>query len=105
MFKVIVGPLPILIPNPVLWVIRKLLENLPAVLLPQVLALLDQVMDPRTTPWKRAAIAALLLELVALINASVPMALIVRFLVLNAAFGQQSVTSRSDEDREKLPRA
>lgn len=100
MSKIVIGPLPIPITPPLLWLLRKLVEHLPAIVLPQALALLDQVMDPKTPSWRRAAIAAVLIELVALVNASVPVALIVRFAVLNAAFNSQG-SQRRVEEREQ----
>ena len=99
--NIIIGPLPVPIGAPLLWLLKKLVEHLPAIVLPQALALLDQVMDPKTAPWKRAAIAAVLIELVALVNASVPIAVIVRFAVLNAAFNSQAPKLRVEE-REQV---
>jgi hypothetical protein len=78
-----------------------LVEHLPAIVLPQALSMLDQMMDAKTPSWKRAAIAAALIELVALVNASVPVALLVRIAVLHAAFNGQVAQQRRVEEREQ----
>lgn len=89
--------LPLPVTNPLYSLMRRLAEYLPAI---GLLALLDQLMDERTPPWRRAAIAAGLLELVSLVNAAVPIALVVRFAVLNAAFNSQRSRQCRREERD-----
>lgn len=70
-----------------LWMLRKAIQSLPAVLLPKALDALDALLDPDTPAWRRALIATFLLEVVAVLNIQVPLAVVIRFSVLRAAFG------------------
>lgn len=70
-----------------LWMLRRALQSLPGALLPAAMRALDALLDPDTPAWRRALIATMLLEIVGVANIQVPLAVVLRFVVLRAAFG------------------
>lgn len=90
----IVLPLPVT--SPLYSLIRRLAEYLPAI---GLLGLLDRMQDEDVEPWRRAAIATVVLEAAALVNVALPIALVVRFAVLNAAFNGQRTPRPNPADR------
>lgn len=69
------------------WAGAKVLDVLPAAVIPKALELLTRLMDDETPVWQRALIATALLELLSALNLQVPAVLVLRYAVIAAAFG------------------
>lgn len=69
------------------WVLKQLLEGLPGMLLMKVQDLLEAIADPETPVLKRAVLVALLMEILVRANVQIPVGMLLRFVILHAAFG------------------
>lgn len=68
------------------WLLKKIVDQLPAVLVSRAIDSIDALTDPRTPAVKRAILITALLELLGLIRISRPLAIILRFTIIQSAF-------------------
>jgi len=68
------------------WLLKKIVDQLPAVLVAKALDSIDALADPKTPALKRALIVTALLELLSLFKINRPLAVILRFTLTQAAF-------------------
>lgn len=65
------------------WLVARLSDELPRVLLEKALQCIETIMDPVAPPWKRALLLGVLLELLTRANVRLPLGLVVRYVVLH----------------------
>lgn len=68
------------------WIIEKLIHALPVVVAPKAISLLEETLSPTTPPWRRAILASVLMELLAVVNLSIPAGAALRMMLLATLF-------------------
>jgi hypothetical protein len=96
----IIGPiLPPLQPanQLLLELLRKLLLVVPVVVAPRVLQLIDDALNPETPAWKRALLVSIALEVLALVQVSVPAGAALRCALLASLFRAEARARHKDD--------
>lgn len=69
-----------------IWLAKRAAVAAPGVLLAKLSQALDTLIDARAPAWKRAAAAAILIELAELVPVAIPAGVALRFIILRAIF-------------------
>lgn len=68
------------------WLLRKLADQLPGVVLAKALDSIDALSDPRTPSLKRALLVTAILELLGVVRINRALSIILKFSLLHATF-------------------
>lgn len=81
----VIGPFPGQA-NPWAWLVAQLIRAIPAVVAPKFIEMVNEVLDERTPPHRRALVASVLIALLELIPIQIPASVALRYVVLAATF-------------------
>lgn len=78
--------------------LRKLLLVVPVVVAPRVLQLIDEALDPKTPAWRRALLVSIALEVLTLVQVSIPAGAALRCLLIASLCRAESRAKRDEQE-------